>query len=406
MRISIKSILKKIPRYSKDFPTILYYKLLSLFYKDKNKYKDAWLIGERGIEAKDNGYVFFKFLRDNYPNKKVYYLIDSSQKKDYERVKNLGNLIEYNSFEHKMAVYFASHFISPHIGYMMPWSYLLFKKLFARSRIYVFLQHGVTLHDMSHHFPKILTGVDIFITATKNERDSIVINQKYGYQENEVILTGFARFDNLRNDKTKQQILFMPTWRSYLVNRDITKKNTESLKKTFKKSSYFTHLNSFLSNKKLAILLEKNDIELIFYPHFAVQKSLSFFTFNSDKIIVAKKEEYDVQQLLIESKIMITDYSSVAFDFAYMKKPLIYYQFDQYEYYGNHYSKGYFDCERDGFGAVVDNEEKLIDEIEKIIENNFEMEEKYKERVDDTFTYFDNKNCERIYNAIIEFKKN
>jgi len=404
MKVTLKDIVKKIPRYSKDFPTILFYKLLSLFYTKRKKYQDAWLICERGVEAKDNGYVLFKYMRENYPDKKVFYLIDFSQKKDYEKVKSLGNLIQYNSFEHKMAVFYASHLISAHIGYITPWSYLLFKMLFPNSNKYVFLQHGITLHNHANTFHKLLTGVDLFITATHDEKYSIIKDNNYGYNESQVLLTGFARFDNLLNFSTKRQILFMPTWRTYLVNRNMMKKNQESLIESFNQSAYFKLLNSFLNNKKLLMLLEENDIDLIFYPHFEVQKSISLFTFSSTKIVVAKKEEYDVQQLLKESKMLITDYSSVAFDFAFMKKPLIYFQFDKDEFFNKHYPKGYFDYERDGFGQVIETEIQLIDEIEDNIKNNFQMLPMFQERVNNTFAYFDNNNCERIYNAIINFK--
>ena len=63
MKVSLKNIVQKIPRYSRDIFVIFYYKILSLFYKDKSKFKDAWLICERGIDAQDNGYCFFKYIR-------------------------------------------------------------------------------------------------------------------------------------------------------------------------------------------------------------------------------------------------------------------------------------------------------------------------------------------------------
>ena len=37
---------------------------------------------------------------------------------------------------------------------------------------------------------------------------------------------------------------------------------------------------------------------------------------------------FDYQKILIKSSLLITDYSSVFFDFSYMKKPIIYTQFD------------------------------------------------------------------------------
>lgn len=94
---------------------------------------------------------------------------------------------------------------------------------------------------------------------------------------------------------------------------------------------------------------------------------------------------------------MITDYSSVAFDFAYIKKPLIYYQNDDY-----HYEKGYFDYETMGFGDIIQTEEELIDKIIEYIENNCQMEEKYQKRVDKFFKYTDKNNSKRVYEWILK----
>ena len=93
---------------------------------------------------------------------------------------------------------------------------------------------------------------------------------------------------------------------------------------------------------------------------------------------------------------MITDYSSVFFDFAYIKKPIIYYHpHDDY-----HYEKSYFDYETMGFGDVITEENELINKINEYILNNCVMEKKYKENVDKFFKYNDNKNCERVYEWI------
>ena len=114
--------------------------------------------------------------------------------------------------------------------------------------------------------------------------------------------------------------------------------------------------------------------------------------------------DYDVQTLLMESSMLITDYSSVYFDFAYMKKPILYYQFDYDRYRKGQYQEGYYSYERDGFGLVVRDELTLIEEIEKIVKNNFTFEEKYSNRVDDFFEFRDNKNCLRTYDAISKMK--
>ena len=64
----------------------------------------------------------------------------------------------------------------------------------------------------------------------------------------------------------------------------------------------------------------------------------------------------DLQDLLRRAAFLVTDYSSVAMDFAYMQKPLLYYQFDLDEFRANQYKAGYFDFVRDGFGPVCTTE--------------------------------------------------
>ena len=99
---------------------------------------------------------------------------------------------------------------------------------------------------------------------------------------------------------------------------------------------------------------------------------------------------------------MITDYSSVQIDFAYMKKPLAYFHFDYQDYTDHHYHKGYYDYERDGFGPVFSDEKPLLEYIEQMAETKFVNKEKYLIRHDDFFTLYDTDNCKRNYEAIKE----
>lgn len=396
-------IIKKIPRFICYSIEMLFFKIVSLFYG--HKFRNAWLICERGTEAKDNGYWFYKYMVENHKEIKCYYVIDPRHKKDYDKVKKLGDTIKFNSFAHKIALMHSPCFISTHIGYLIPWNYLLYKKVIDpfNKKSYIFLQHGITKDDISFFYNKKINPIDLFITATKPEYDSIFNNPNYGYQD-EVVLTGFSRFDNLNKFKTKKQILFMPTWRSYILTPSYQKDNKDD--KLFLDSNYYKHINSLLKNKDLIKMLENNNIDLIFYPHYEVQKYLNKFEIKSKRIKFADKENYDVQTLLKESLVLITDYSSVFFDFAYMKKPMLFYQFDEKEYFSKHYQKGYFDYRKHAFGKVITKEEKMIYSLEEIIKNNYEMELKYVTRVNKTFTYIDNNNSERIYGEIIKVLHN
>lgn len=397
-------MLNKMVNMSKKIFRLLYQtidmvciKFISLFYKDKDKYKDIWLISERGTEAKDNGYWMFKYIRENHPEINVHYLIDKSYEKDYLKVEKFSNIIEYSSFEHKIAFILASKVICTHTGFVEPWNYKLYKMIFDREnkKKFIFLQHGVIYNDLSEFLSKKAIRADKFITSTKDEYESIVNNKKYGYHNGEVVQTGLPRFDNLHNNKPKRQILLMPTWRKDITNPSYMKSKVVN-DDLFLNSNYYKNYKSLMNNKKLEKILNDNDYKLIFYPHYEIQQYIKYFNISSESIIVANKEEYDVQQLLMDSKLLITDYSSVFFDFAYMKKPIIHYCFDELK----HYKSGYLDFRQNGFGKVVSNENEVVALIEKYIDNDFKLKDIYESRIDKTFNIGDNKNCERVFKEI------
>ena len=102
---------------------------------------------------------------------------------------------------------------------------------------------------------------------------------------------------------------------------------------------------------------------------------------------------------------MITDYSSVAFEMAYLKKPVLYYQFDEEDFFNLEYhsgQRGYFDYRKDGFGPVVTTEEELLKELEVLLQNDCKVGEPYQSNIENTFEFRDGKCCERVYRAILE----
>ena len=82
-----------------------------------------------------------------------------------------------------------------------------------------------------------------------------------------------------------------------------------------------------------------------------------------------------------------------------MRKPLIYYQFDQYEYYKKHFKKGYFDCTKDGFGKVIKEENNLINYIEELLLKKVDNRI-YINRAEEFFELYDTNNCRRTYEEI------
>ncbi|TDJ88485.1 glycosyltransferase, partial [Campylobacter lari] len=344
-----------------------------------------WLLMDRDYEADDNAEHFYRYIMQNHPERKIVFALKRDSK-DWNRLKaEKFNLVEFGSSEFERIIKKSSKIISSHCDHYLT-RYVQYGSQF------IFLQHGVTLNDLSGWLNSKKIG--LFITSTQAEYDSIASDyNRYKFSKKEVVLTGFARHDSLlKNNKTNtRQILIMPTWRKKLAHLD-----EESIQKLFLQSEYFLKYNSLLNNSKLKQIHNEYLYDVVFNPHPFIIPYLEKFNI-PDYIKVADKNE-SLQKLFCNSSLMITDYSSVAFEMAYLKKPIIYYQFDKEDFFSSHtLQKGYFDYERDGFGPVVFNEVKLFENLEEILRNNCSIADKYLNNINSTFKFRDGKCCERIY---------
>lgn len=352
-----------------------------------NKY--PWIICERGDDARDNGYTMFKYLRNEQQYINVYYLINKKSA-DYPKVKALGKVVKYKSFKHWLLYRVAECRMSTHLASFAPGNYIgEWFKHHKQKGINVFLQHGITHNEFPSNYYEY-NGSDLFICGAKLEYDHI--SKNCHYPEGNVVYTGFSRFDELHDFETKNQILVMPSWRNYLQGTS---------EEEFKESKYFKTYDSLLRNRELNEKLEKEGIKLVFYIHYSLQQYSDCFTNYGPNVIIADFDHYDVQTLLKESKLLITDYSSVFFDFAYMRKPLIYYQFDIDEFYGKHYKQSYFNHNENGFGPVINSHNYLIKSIIHYTKNDFVIEKMYEERIDHFFPLYDTINSKRLFESIL-----
>lgn len=364
----------------------LIYPLANLIYGNKR----VWIICERGDDARDNGYWMFKYLSTEHSYVNQYYLINKKSA-DYSKISKFGKVVKYKSFKHWLLYCAAEVRMTTHLAAFAPGNFIgEYFKHHKQKGVNVFLQHGITHNEFpSNYFEH--NGSDLFVCGAKPEFDFIKNN--CNYPKNNIVYTGFARFDGLHEYNTKKQILIMPSWRSYLF--DLSEDE-------FKNSLCCKSWISLLSNIELLNHCRKEQINIIFYPHYSMQNFVHLFKFlENDVLTIGDFDHYDVQELLKESSLLVTDYSSILFDFAYMRKPELLYQFDENEFYGMHYQRSYFNHRRDGFGEVVVNENELVKAILKF-GSKFEMNNLYKSRVDSFFPIFDDLNCERIYQAIVK----
>lgn len=365
--------------------------------------KEVWLLMDRDDSAGDNAEFLYDYCKDNTDIECHFVLSKTSH--DWNRLKGKGfNLIDHNSNEHKQLLLKCTKAISSHVGPMInPFTDV--KENYAN----IFLQHGVTKDDISNWINNC--KIDLMITATDPEYYEITKDKSpYLYGHKEIKKTGFPRFDSLlqiNQSSGNKKILIMPTWRKSISGVFVKKGSSERvLNPNFVETDYSKSINSLLNNKRLDELAKKHNLDVIFCPHPNMRPYLNHFK-KSESVRIADINE-SIHDFLKESALLVTDYSSVAFDFAYMKKPLCYYQFDEDTFFsGEHtYGRGYYDYREHGFGPVLNREDDLISEIESIVKNRFEIvQNKYLENIEKTFSSIDQDNCKRTFDALIEMSE-
>lgn len=394
----------KIKQFSILLKLVLAYFWLHIFQRGLLR-KEIWLVMEKKTEARDNGYNFFKYLRQKHPELEAYYAILPSSA-DVHKIGNLGNILDADSFQHYLYYLAAKYSINSQAYGAAPGNPRVVHKLkrfFAPNQKTIFLQHGIIKDDMTDAYRYDITQFDLFCCGAKREHEYIIA--KYGYPEDKAKLLGLCRYDRLMNnrDKVSKQILIMPTFRNWLQSTNAVGEVSDVELEHFTDTEYYKQYSNLISNSQLQSFARAHGYKLVFYPHYAMQPYIRAFTpFENDVLCIASRKQYDVQDLLIESNILITDYSSVYFDFAYLQKPVIYFQFDEQEYREKHYKKGYFDYRADGFGPVLTESRQVIEETERIIGTGAAMNPMYLQRTDGFFEYHDSNNCQRTYEAILE----
>lgn len=384
--ILLRVFKRKKSFYTSVFAFRLIYLTLYPFYKNKR----IWMFMDRRESADDNAEHLYKYAIAQEDNVNKYFTVNEDSN-DFNRLKDIKHVLPFYSIKQRIKYLFAEKIISSHpdeniLNPFFNKNETSYAGLINSDKI--FLQHGVTKDNVSSWLHKTDKNLSLITTVSDAEKKSF-LDFGYNYNENIIQTLGFARFDNLvKKDRLSEQIVIMPSWRENLY--DMTPNY-------IKESEYFKHINSLINNDTLIEICENYGYKIIFKPHPLVYEFIDLFDTN-DYVIIDNNSTY--QDLFRNSDLLITDYSSVAFDFSYMKKPIIYYQYAK-DY---NFDEGYFKYETMGFGEVIEKEDELIKLIKEYLENDCEMKEIYKDRVDSFYKYDDKNNCKRIYDYILNMK--
>ena len=257
------------------------------------------------------------------------------------------------------------------------------------------LNHGIGfLKNGKKFYYKPTFALNDLIIAL-SEKHKKIFTEVYGYDDEDVVIAGYPRFDDMIDESAQcefgELITFMPTFRD----------GEDNIGEEFKKTELYLATKHLMTDSQLIDFLEKHQITLAVYLHQNIQKNTDMLNdFVSDRVKVIKQGEYNVQRLLKESKCLITDYSSVFFDFIYMAKPFISYQFDYEKFIASRKDKAFLDFKKDLPGYVVETHQKLLTTIQEIVQNDYTFSDEHKRKSKEFFQYNDTENCRRVFEAI------
>ena len=372
----------------------------------KLRRRPLWLVSDRVSSAGDNGEAFFRFLRREHPEIDARFLL-SRDSPDCAALRAVGPVLDGRSLRGKL-LFLQSDFVlssqaeaevcNPFRGYDDA-----YRDYLSRVR-FVFLQHGVTKDDLSAWLNRYNKNIFGFVTSSEAEYRSI-LRGAYHYTEREVWLTGMPRCDLLSAGAPKKQITVMPTWRQYLMGHYVRETGAWTLSPAMGGSDFVLFFSSLLTDGRLLDAADRLGYTIAFMPHPNLRPYPALFRHDPRVRLLGREKTY--REVFSESALVLTDYSSAAFDFAYLRRPVIYAQFDREEFFGGAhvYTKGYFDYERDGFGEVEHDLEGTVRRIIEYMENGCALKDVYRARIDGFFAFSDRNNCRRVFDRIIESER-
>lgn len=290
--------------------------------------KQIWLITERKDSASDNSYFLFEYVNKNRRDIKAYYILDKNAEKAKNKVKKVGKVVNLSSIKHKLLMLLADKYITSFTieETLLPYDSSVYKKIYKKEllkKIIVSIQHGMIIHNISPYLSKRHYLIDYITANSQYEKDIIV--ETLGYNNDDVLITGMSRHDNLLDKSVATQytkeVLFMPTWQRGLQNLTVSQ---------FLESNFYKKIYSLLNDESLIQFLKEEQLHLNVLMHPQFEKYVQYLKSNKAEITFLSMSNVEIPSIIARSKFLITDFSSVAVDFLFQQKNVIFYQYNKY----------------------------------------------------------------------------
>lgn len=386
-------------------------KALAAKPRTQKRYAGAWVLMDRIHDAGDSGEVLFRRLRSHHPEINAWFVIEEGTA-DWKRLrKEFGSrVVAHGTAEWMALMTHCINLLSSHadVPLMSPPAILEFHVPTWR---FTFLQHGVIKDDLSSWLRT--KDISLFVTSTPAELASIAGDgTAYPFTTREVKLTGLPRFDRLHEigqqfgPEKRDLLLVTPTWREWLVEHIGTDSQRRSASTAVLESDFVTQWLELLRSPELAALCAEHGLTLGFLPHPNLQSLLPLLDL-PEHVVALSYDGADVQEYFARARVLVTDYSSIAFNAAYLNRPVVYFQFDaDLVRKGGHVGRpGYFSYERDGFGPVTDSAGDAVAAVRAALAYGPDPQPEFQARVDATFPDRDGNCSERVIEAVLALRK-
>jgi len=387
------------------FMKLMLYLLLSFIPRDKR----LWIFGSwRGQKFADNSKYLFLYILKHVRCVRAIWLTHS--RSVVKEVRQVGGEAYLSHSLRGMIFMIRAGCVVTCTG---PRDITQHHYLFAGAR-HIQLWHGSPLKNLEFDSSPLagrkgLGGRMLFLFRRTAKRFALLISaapeisrifrQVFSLRASRIVITGYPRND----------VLMGARW---LPNEEIRYLNSISKEVSFKHLIVFLptrregkrrDVSFLLSNYEfdaayLDKVLERNNAVLVVKLHASSRVKYPSGRISHRVLLATDADIPDVYLLLRHTDVLITDYSSVYFDYLMLNRPIIFAPFDLKEY--SSIRPFYWDYESVTPGPKARNWRELADLIEKVLSQDRWRNERDKVRARFN-TFCDAENSRRVFDAIV-----
>lgn len=352
-----------------------------------------------GKQYSDSPRAIYEYIKENHPEYQLYWAADRRhlsifQEKGLPHVKRL-------SLKWIFLMARAKYWV---INARLP---LWIKK--PKKTVYLQTWHGTPLKKLGVDIDDVqMPGTD----TEKYKRNFVLEAKKWDYLvspnrystdifkrafqfKKDMLETGYPRNDYLVNNNNQEEIqklkqhlgmpldkkviLYAPTWRD---------------NQFYEKGKYKFNMELNLQRLKEAF---GDTHTILLRMHYLVAENLNLNGY--EDFVMDFSEHEDIRELYLISDMLITDYSSVFFDYANLKRPILFFVYDLEDYRDN--LRGfYLNFEKKAPGPLVRTTEEIIREIKVVEHKGFQPSQAFNEFYEQFCYLEDGQAAKRVVNQV------